>query len=88
MIYSSSPVYLSKDGACIRSSMFRGSMRFAVLSNSDSKCGEILDRFSPCYPVRGDAGFTEPFCVEYTWETKGHGDLLIRLILCTLTVRK
>lgn len=56
VIYSPSPFYLGKDGAVIRSSMFKGIMRFAILPNSDAKCREILDRFSPCYLVSGDAG--------------------------------
>ncbi|KAI9083455.1 hypothetical protein K1719_034669 [Acacia pycnantha] len=33
--------------------------------------------FSPCYAVSGDASLTKPFCVEYIWEKKGWGDLLL-----------
>lgn len=49
----------------------------AALPNSDPECEPILDRFSSCYPVSGEAGFTKPFCLEYKWETKGWGDLLM-----------
>lgn len=48
-----------------------------MLPDSDPKYEAILDRFSSCYPVSGDAVFTKPFCLEYKWEKKGWGDLLM-----------
>ncbi|XP_076889094.1 glucan endo-1,3-beta-D-glucosidase-like [Bidens hawaiensis] len=46
-------------------------------SNSGSGFESVLDRFSTCHPVSGQALFSKPFCVEYKWETKGWGDLLM-----------
>lgn len=77
VIYSSSPVKLSNDISTINSGLFSGIIRVAVLPDSDPKYETIIDRFSSCYPVCGDASFTKPFCVEYSWETKGWGDLLM-----------
>lgn len=48
-----------------------------MFPDSDSKHECVLDRFSFCYPVSGDAVLREPFCLEYKWETKGWGDLLL-----------
>ncbi|GAU45607.1 hypothetical protein TSUD_285760 [Trifolium subterraneum] len=56
---------------------FSGTIRIALLPDSDSKHEAVLDRYSFCYPVSGDAIFREPFCVEYKWEKKGWGDLLM-----------
>ncbi|KAK6913458.1 Glycosyl hydrolase family 81, C-terminal domain, partial [Dillenia turbinata] len=49
----------------------------AVLPNSASQFEAILDQFSSCYPVSGTAVFGRPFCLEYKWEKKGRGDLLM-----------
>lgn len=38
---------------------------------------EVLDRFSSSYALSGDAVLTRPFCVEYKWEKRGWGDLLM-----------
>lgn len=43
----------------------------------DPHCESILDRFSSCYPVSGEAKFGNPFCLEYKWEKRGWGDLLM-----------
>jgi endo-1,3(4)-beta-glucanase len=48
-----------------------------VLPNSDPRHEVILERFSSCYPVSGEAVFTKPFSLEYKWEKKGWGDLLM-----------
>ncbi|KAG6656181.1 hypothetical protein CIPAW_04G003900, partial [Carya illinoinensis] len=61
----------------ITSSGFFGIIRIALLPGSDPKHEAILNRFSSCYPVSGDAIFTKPFCLEYKWEKKGWGDLLM-----------
>ncbi|KAF2312303.1 hypothetical protein GH714_032215 [Hevea brasiliensis] len=52
-------------------------IRIAILPDSDPKYEAILDRFSSCYAVSGDAALTKPFCLEYKWEKKGWGDLLM-----------
>ena len=57
--------------------MFSGIIRIALFPDTDSKTEAILDRFSSCYPLSGDAVFTTPFCVEYKWVKKGLGDLLL-----------
>lgn len=77
VIYSSSPLKLSHDISVITSGSFSGIIRIAVLPDSDPKYEAILDRFSSCYPVNGDAVFTTPFFLEYSWEKKGWGDLLM-----------
>ncbi|QHO09482.1 hypothetical protein HN51_067977 [Arachis hypogaea] len=53
--------------------------RIALLPNSSSELEDVLDRYSTCYPVSGDALFTKPYCVEYKWEKRGfgNGDLLM-----------
>ncbi|EEF28433.1 Endo-1,3(4)-beta-glucanase 1 precursor, putative [Ricinus communis] len=61
----------------ITSDGFSGVIRIAILPDTNSKCEAILDRFSSCYATSGDAAFTKPFCIEYKWEKKGSGDLLI-----------
>ncbi|KAG4946960.1 hypothetical protein JHK87_042967 [Glycine soja] len=43
----------------------------------DSKYVETLDKFSSCYPVSGDAALKKPFSIEYKWQTKRSGDLLM-----------
>uniref|UniRef100_A0A2P2NYQ6 glucan endo-1,3-beta-D-glucosidase n=1 Tax=Rhizophora mucronata TaxID=61149 RepID=A0A2P2NYQ6_RHIMU len=77
LIYSSSPINFTHSLNLITSGGFSGMIRIAVLPDSDPKCEAILDRFSSCYPVSGDATFTKPFCLEYKWEKKGWGDLLM-----------
>ncbi|XP_052197588.1 probable endo-1,3(4)-beta-glucanase ARB_01444 [Diospyros lotus] len=77
LLYSSSPISLTHDVSRITSSGFSGIIRIAVLPDSDPRSEAILDRFSTCYPVSGEAAFRKPFCVEYKWENKGWGDLLI-----------
>ncbi|CAH2037019.1 unnamed protein product, partial [Thlaspi arvense] len=79
LIYASSPVTLTKCGS---SSFhcpggFSGIIRIVVLPCSNPDFESILDRFSCCYPVSGDADFTKPFTLEYKWEKRGFGDLLM-----------
>ncbi|KAL1205861.1 Glucan endo-1,3-beta-D-glucosidase [Cardamine amara subsp. amara] len=79
LIYASSQINLTKDGV---SSIncgggFSGIIRIAVLPSSNPDFESILDRFSCCYPVSGDADFTKPFALEYKWEKRGYGDLLM-----------
>nr|VDC85422.1 unnamed protein product [Brassica rapa] len=78
LIYSSSPINLVKTGSEINSTGgFSGIIRFVVLPDSNQDSEPILDRFSVCYPVSGDADFTKPFEMEYTWQKRGYGDLLM-----------
>ncbi|KAM0012064.1 putative glucan endo-1,3-beta-D-glucosidase [Helianthus debilis subsp. tardiflorus] len=79
LLYSSSPINLTHNVSKIESLAFSGVIRIAVLPNSDSGSDfeTILDRFSSCYPVSGRVEFTGPFSVEYKWEKKGWGDLLM-----------
>ncbi|WJX70783.1 endo-1,3(4)-beta-glucanase [Trifolium repens] len=77
ILYASSPIRLSHGVSDIVSTSFCGEIRIALVPNSCSKNLNVLDRFSSCYPIKGDAVFTKPFCVEYKWETKGSGDLLL-----------
>ncbi|KAI5665817.1 hypothetical protein M9H77_15670 [Catharanthus roseus] len=77
LIYASSPINLTHDISSITSSAFTGVIRIAALPDSNSNCEEILDRFSSCYSVSGDAVFTRPFRLEYRWEKRGWGDLLM-----------
>ncbi|KAK7381131.1 hypothetical protein VNO78_33657 [Psophocarpus tetragonolobus] len=77
LIHTSSPMSLNHSLSEITSGEFTGIIRIAVLPDSDPKYEVILNRFSSCYPVSGDAAFTNPFCVEYKWEKKGWGELLM-----------
>ncbi|KAL0874321.1 hypothetical protein Bca101_024026 [Brassica carinata] len=79
LIYSSSPINLVKNSnsAINSTSGFSGIIRFVVLPDSNQDSEPILDRFSVCYPVSGDADFTKPFSLEYKWEKRGFGDLLM-----------
>lgn len=43
----------------------------------DSNGENILDKFSSCYPVSGDAQLKKPFRVVYKWQKKRSGDLLM-----------
>ncbi|KAK7381132.1 hypothetical protein VNO78_33658 [Psophocarpus tetragonolobus] len=77
ILYASSPIRLSHGLSEITSEAFCGIIRIALLPDSDWNHEAVLDRFSSCYPVSGEAVFTRPFCVEYKWEKKGWGDLLM-----------
>ncbi|GAB2299888.1 hypothetical protein Dimus_033937 [Dionaea muscipula] len=77
IIYASSPIRLTIYISHMASGPFSGLIRFAVLPNLDPKYEAILDRFSSCYPVSGDAVFTKSFGVVYKWNKKGWGDLLM-----------
>nr|GMC57109.1 probable endo-1,3(4)-beta-glucanase ARB_01444 [Ipomoea batatas] len=77
LVYASSPINFNLDTYKITSTPFSGVIRVALLPDSDPKCEAILHRFSHCYPVSGEAVFRRPFCVEYKWEKKGSGNLLM-----------
>jgi endo-1,3(4)-beta-glucanase len=77
LIYTSSPISLSNSLFMITSTGFSGIIRIAALPDSYPRHDLILNRFSSCYPVSGEAMFTKPFSLEYKWEKKGWGDLLM-----------
>lgn len=77
LIYTSSPIYLNHVPSQVTSKPFSGIIRVAVLPDSNTKFGAILDKFSSCYPVSGDAALKAPFRVEYKWQKKQSGDLLM-----------
>lgn len=61
----------------ITSGEFSGILRVAVVPESDPQFEAALDRFSSCYAVSGEAVFRDGFGLEYKWEKKGSGDLLM-----------
>ncbi|MED6182028.1 hypothetical protein PIB30_024960 [Stylosanthes scabra] len=71
ILYASSPIRLNHTVSEITSDPFCGVIRIALLPGSDSRQAALLDRFSSCYPVSGDAVFSKPYSVEYKWEKKG-----------------
>ncbi|KAL5080408.1 hypothetical protein RYX36_008829 [Vicia faba] len=77
ILYASIKIKLTHSRSEITSEAFSGNIRIALLPDSDSKHEAVLDRCSFCYPVSGDAILREPFSVEYKWEKKGWGDLLM-----------
>ncbi|XP_058773255.1 uncharacterized protein LOC131647373 [Vicia villosa] len=77
ILYASSPIRLSHGVSDITSEAFSGITRIALLPDSDFRHEDVLDKYSSCYPVSGNAVFGRPFYVEYKWEKKGSGDLLL-----------
>nr|GMC66036.1 probable endo-1,3(4)-beta-glucanase ARB_01444 [Ipomoea batatas] len=77
LLYASSPINLTHNTSTITSTSFSGIIRIALLPNPDPKSEAILHRFSACYPISGEAVFSRPFSVEYKWEKKGRGNLLM-----------
>ncbi|KAL2335312.1 hypothetical protein Fmac_016525 [Flemingia macrophylla] len=77
LLYASSPIKLSNTTSEITSEAFSGTIRIALLPDSNPENEDILDLFSFTYPVSGNAVIKEPFCVEYKWEIKGSVDLLL-----------
>ncbi|XP_050382808.1 endo-1,3(4)-beta-glucanase 1-like [Argentina anserina] len=76
LLYSSSKIGLTKTNpSLITSDSFSGVIRVALSPGSDFK--KVLDQFSKSYPVSGEALFTEAFGLEYQWEKKGDGELLM-----------
>ncbi|ESQ32371.1 hypothetical protein EUTSA_v10003773mg [Eutrema salsugineum] len=79
LIYASSPINLTKTGASSINCRggFSGIIRFALVPGLNPDLESILDRFSCSYPVSGNADFKNPFALEYKWEKRGSGDLLM-----------
>ncbi|MED6182029.1 hypothetical protein PIB30_024961 [Stylosanthes scabra] len=77
LLYSSSPIMLTHSLSEITSEPFSGIIRIALLPDSDTKHEAVLDKFSSCYPVSGEAVLGEPFRLKYNWNKQGSGDLLM-----------
>ncbi|CAI9109980.1 OLC1v1009929C1 [Oldenlandia corymbosa var. corymbosa] len=79
VLYASSPIHLDQNGvsSITTACEFCGIIRIAALPDCDPVTEATLDRFSSCYPLSGSALFSRPFSVEYRWEKKGWGDLLM-----------
>ncbi|WJX70776.1 endo-1,3(4)-beta-glucanase [Trifolium repens] len=77
ILYASSPIKLSHGLSEITSEPFSGIIRIVLLPESNPRNEAVLDKFSSSYPISGFAVFREPFCVEYKWEKKGSGNLLL-----------
>ncbi|KAJ1375437.1 Endo-1 [Sesbania bispinosa] len=75
LLYASSPINLTNSVSQINSEAFSGIIRIALLPDSGQEA--VLDSYSSCYPVSGDAVLREPFSVEYKWQKEGSGDLLL-----------
>ncbi|RDX75052.1 hypothetical protein CR513_45117, partial [Mucuna pruriens] len=77
LLYASSPIKLSHTTFEITSEAFSGTIRIALVPNSDPDNEAILDLFSFTYPTSGNAVMKEPFSVEYKWEKQGSDELLL-----------
>ncbi|KAK2632640.1 hypothetical protein EUGRSUZ_L01291 [Eucalyptus grandis] len=77
LVYTSSQISFSHNLNAITSERFSGVIRFAYLPDGGSFSEEVLDKFSSSYALSGDAVLTRPFCLEYKWEKRGWGDLLM-----------
>ncbi|OIW16739.1 hypothetical protein TanjilG_14509 [Lupinus angustifolius] len=77
LIYTSYPIVFYHKDYAIESNKFSGIIRFAAWPDSTPKYEEILDKFSSCYPVSGDATIKNPFRVVYKWQRKRSGELLM-----------
>ncbi|KAK4765932.1 hypothetical protein SAY87_007574 [Trapa incisa] len=75
VIYTSSSISLSHDVSTITSDTFSGVVRVAIMPSPDYE--PVLDRFSSSYAVSGEASLSRPFCLEYKWQKRGWGDLLM-----------
>ncbi|RWR85171.1 Glycoside hydrolase [Cinnamomum micranthum f. kanehirae] len=75
VLYSSAPLLLTQTTSLLSAPDFSGDVRIAFLP--ESRHETVLDRFSACYPVSGEATFSRPFCLDYKWEKKGWGELLL-----------
>ena len=77
ILYASLPIKLSHGLSEITSEAFSGIIRIALLPDSNSKNEDVLDKYSSCYPLSGEAMLKEPYSVEYKFDKKGSGDLLM-----------
>ncbi|KAL5582004.1 hypothetical protein UlMin_014446 [Ulmus minor] len=77
LLYSSSPIKMSLTNSLIACNGRIELVRLAILPESHQENEQVLDRYHLCFPIAGNAEFAGPFSLEYKWEWKGHGDLLM-----------
>ncbi|XP_028769475.1 endo-1,3(4)-beta-glucanase 2-like [Neltuma alba] len=80
LIYASSPVRFRRTSSSEITSDkgFYGIIRIAALPDSENpKSEKTLDQFSSCYPVSGDAALKKPYRVEYKFQNRRSGALLM-----------
>ncbi|XP_022159208.1 probable endo-1,3(4)-beta-glucanase ARB_01444 [Momordica charantia] len=79
VLYSTAAIDLIKSSTyrIVTSGGFSGVIRVAVLPDSEGESEKILDRYRGCYPVSGFAKLSEKFGVQYKWQKRGSGDLLM-----------
>ncbi|KAK3413568.1 hypothetical protein EUGRSUZ_I02117 [Eucalyptus grandis] len=77
LVYTSSSISFSHSLNAITSGRFSGVIRIAYLPDGGSFSEEVLDKFSSSYALSADAVLTRPFCLEYKWEKRGWGNLLM-----------
>ena len=77
LLYTSAPIRFTHSISQITSREFSGVIRIAILPNSERKYEAVLDKYSSCYPISGHANLSKPFRLEYKWEKKGRGKLLL-----------
>ncbi|CAL5064607.1 unnamed protein product [Urochloa decumbens] len=78
LLYASAPIQLSQASTTQLSAPgFAGAIRVAYLP--DASMEPVLDRYSGCFPVSGDAALHRPFCVDYSWRKAGAGGELLML---------
>ncbi|MQM03621.1 hypothetical protein Taro_036406 [Colocasia esculenta] len=77
LCYSSGPLHLAHSSLNDLATTvdYAGVIRLAYLP--DPSYEQILDHYSGCYPLSGQAELTRPFCVKYKWTTRGAGELLM-----------
>ncbi|KAK2632639.1 hypothetical protein EUGRSUZ_L01290 [Eucalyptus grandis] len=75
--FAASNLNFSHSLNAITSGRYSGVIRIAYLPDGGSFSEEVLDKFSSSYALFGDAVLTRLFCLEYKWEKRGWGDLLM-----------
>ncbi|KAF9626028.1 hypothetical protein IFM89_030696 [Coptis chinensis] len=73
IMYSSSPLNLDSSLSSITFSGFSGALRFAILPDSDPSYESVLDQYSSCYPVSGEAVLGNPFLWNISGRRKDWG---------------
>ncbi|KAL5551611.1 hypothetical protein UlMin_001787 [Ulmus minor] len=76
IVYSSAQLKMSFGNFSITSTG-SGFVRIAILPESNPQNEDVLDNFRHCCPFSGNAEYKKPFCLEYKWEKKGFGKLLM-----------
>ncbi|KAL3723471.1 hypothetical protein ACJRO7_035623 [Eucalyptus globulus] len=77
LVYTSSPISFRHSINAITFGRFSGVIRIAYLPDGGSFSEEVLDKFSSLYALFGDVVLTSSFCLEYKWDKRGWGGLLM-----------